>query len=192
MRTVLVLAALLGAAGVGLAGDKEIIKRLRVEGVFVDPLHSEGEFAVLLRANHLDAALAELCELRGLRQVTMHHPGLTDAQLQQVCALPGLRTLVFIDCPITDARLKIVARVRELRTLSLYEVDITNEGLAELTVLRNLRSLHINGAAISDVGLRHIEWMQGLRCVDLTGCRKVTEEGVAHLQQALPKCEIRR
>jgi hypothetical protein len=190
MRKMLALVTLLGVAGVGRAGDKEIVKRLEAAGVLVQPHDSKGGLLVSLEAHNLDAALAELCELRGLRWVFLYHPGLTDNQLQQVCALPGLRALSFNDCPITDARLKIVAKVRGLERLSLADTAITDDGLAELTRLRDLISLTLQSTSVTDAGLRHLEGMRGLVCLDLRACPKVTDAGVARLQKALPKCEI--
>jgi internalin A len=218
MRKLLTLVALLCAAGAGRAGDKEIIERLIAQGTLVGQITLDGGLAVCLEAHNLDAGLAELCELRSLRGVSLlSHPGLTDNQVQRVCSLPGLRSLIFLDCSITDARLKIVARVRGLESLWLSGTAITDAGLAELSGLRDLESLSLPSASVTDAGLRHLEGIRGLtqlgllgcakitdgglrhregmkklRSLDLRGCPRITAEGVARLQKALSDCKIIR
>ncbi len=86
MRKLLALVALLGMAGGGWADDEAIVKRLRAEGVLVAPISGSG-LGVFLEAKNFDTALAELCELRGLQDLVLRHPELTDNQLRRVCAL---------------------------------------------------------------------------------------------------------
>jgi hypothetical protein len=193
-KMMLALVTLLSVVGVGRAGDKEIIEWLKAQGVAVClyRLNPDDGLAVSLKTHNFDAALAKLCELRSLRHVGLHHPGLTDAQLQQVCALPGLKSVGLVDCPITDTRLKIVARVQGLEELGLSGTAITDAGLAELTRLRYLDSLYLAGTDLTDAGMRHLEGMRGLYFLDLRNCPKVTAEGVSLLQKALPNCKIER
>ncbi len=193
MKYLAAVLVLLAVVGVGRAGDKEIIERLNaMDGVSVQRVAKDGGLFVSLDANNLDAPLAELCELRGLRHVALRNSGLADNQLQQVCALPGVRTLHFIDCPITDTQLKIVARVRGLEALCLWETAVTDEGLAELTRLLNLHVFCLRGTAFTDAGLRHLEGMRGLTSLDLRACPNTTDVGVARLKKALPNCKIYR
>jgi hypothetical protein len=190
MQKLLALVVLLNVTCVVRAGDEAIVKRLEAEGIFVLPVGSE--LVVSLDATNLDAALTELCELRGLRSVNLQHPGLTDNRVQRVCALPGLKYLHFVDCPITDARLKTVVRVLGLEALSLDGTAITDEGLAEVARLRDLEALSLKRDSVTDAGLRHLEGMSGLTWLDLRACPNVTDEGVARLQKALPNCKIER
>jgi hypothetical protein len=192
MRKLLVLVVLLSGAGVGRAGEKEIIEGLKVAGVNVVGLGPGGGLAVSLDGSTLDTALSELCELRSLRCLILHHSGLTDNQVQQICALPGLKELSFRNCLVTDARLKIVARVRGLESLGLDDAAITDAGLAEVARLRDLKVLILGGTAFTDAGLRHLEGMKELQVLLVGNCPKVTPEGVAHLQKALPDCKIYR
>jgi hypothetical protein len=218
MRKLLALVVLLSLAEVGRADDEAIVKRLKEMGATVEQSPgSRAELYVQLDANNLDTALAELCELRGLRGVSLSHPNLTDHQLRRICALPGVESLDFNDCSITNVQLRIVAGVRGLEVLSLRETAITDAGLPELTGMRNLNWLILGSGSITDSGLRHLEGMRGLIAVDLsncpkitdaglrhleglrglarlelTGCPKITDAGVARLKKALPKCKITR
>jgi hypothetical protein len=188
-KMLLALVALLSVVGTGRADDAALVKRLEAEGVSVRRVGSW--LSVSLYADNLDAALDELCELRGLGCVHLRHPGLTDNQLQRVCAL-GVKSLYFIDCPTTDARLKIVAVARGLETLVLFDTVITDAGLAELTRLSDLKTLYLVNASITDAGLRHLEGVKELRDLGLSRCPNITDDGVARLQKALPECKIAR
>jgi hypothetical protein len=189
MRKLLALVVLLGVAGVGRAGDKEIVERLKEAGVFMIDT-TDGDRVVYLDRKCTDATLTELCELRRLWGVQLTHPGVTDAQLRQICALPALKSLSFSKCPTSDARLKIVVQARRLQWLYLDNSDVTDAGLPELTALRHLEGLSLDVTDVSDAGLRHLEGMSSLRSLHLRQCPYVTDEGVARLKRALPNCLI--
>ncbi len=54
-----------------------------------------------------------------------------------------------------------------------------------------VKTLMLNETSITDAGLAHLSGLTNLRGLDLRGTR-VTEEGVAQLQRALPNCRIER
>ena len=107
------------------------------------------------------------------------------------------------------------------RLFSLKELDlsgceeVTDTGLVHLQILTTIESLslghrfqrdpiHIKyrasredyiifgSCAITDVGLAHLSRLTALKFIHLSGCIKITEEGVAALQAALPNCKITR
>ena len=56
----------------------------------------------------------------------------------------------------------------------------------------NLKSLCLGGKRnITDAGLAHLKGLTNLTYLDL-GKTQITDAGVAELQQALPKCRIRK
>ncbi len=61
--------------------------------------------------------------------------------------------------------------------------------LARLTEITRLESLYLEGDDLTDAKLSHIEKMTDLRELHLV-YTKVTKEGVAKVQHALPKCKI--
>jgi len=80
--------------------------------------------------------------------------------------------------------------------LSVYHVDlsesrVTDAGLEYLKWLTELSQLELQGTSITDAGLEHLNGLTSLHSLDLSGT-KVTDEGVKKLQQALPRCRIRR
>jgi hypothetical protein len=140
MRKLVSLLVLLAIAGVGRAGEKDILKRIVDKGGFAK---DDGKF-VLMPDSTTDADLTVLRELRGLKYLGLGKTKVTDEGLKIVASLPGL-----------------------------------NE-------------LFLPGTAITDQGLRHLESASGLQFLNVDKCANVTNEGVARLQNALPKCEIRR
>jgi hypothetical protein len=145
MRMMLALAVLLGVAGVGRAGDKEIVNRLQEKGHIRMSVSNRDTTRFLgLDEEFDDKDLGDLCELRDLEALVLIGPGITDASLRHI---GGLRGLTHLDLTCT---------------------------------------------AVSDAGLRHLEGLRGLNKLFLWGCPTVTDEGVARLQKALPKCSIVR
>ena len=68
---------------------------------------------------------------------------------------------------------------------------LTGAGLKELAKLNQLRHLWLGRTKITDVGLKEVAKMKQLKELDLTNAKTVTKEGVAELQKALPKCNIK-
>ena len=54
-----------------------------------------------------------------------------------------------------------------------------------------MKVLFLLETGITDAGLRRLERLSQLESLNLQDCPNVTDEGVARLQKALPKCEIR-
>jgi hypothetical protein len=163
MKWLLAVLLLLSVAGLGQAGEKDIIERLGKAGAGVT--ETQGYFVVMLPAQGVFPFLKDLCELQRLGSLTLRERRVTDAEMQTIGSLSHLRGLLLGGCAVTDAHLKQVAKLRKLRGLSLDGTRVTDAGLEELAVLSDLRHLHLNGTT-------------------------VTAEGVARLQKALPECVI--
>ncbi len=163
---------LLFVVGVGQAGENDIIERLEKAGVWVSRYEIRGEKDVLavLFPGPLDEKpdLAELCELRRLRFLSLRGMDLTDAEMHRVGSLTGLTELTLDDTNFPEA------------------------GLDELAGLSSLCRLHLNGCSgVTDASINSIARLKSLRSVVLfrTG---VTEEGAARLRKALPECRVLR
>ena len=63
--------------------------------------------------------------------------------------------------------------------------------MGHLKELTNLEVVYLNGTKVTDAGLVRLKPMTNLEFLDVRGTM-VTAEGVKKLQQALPRCEIRR
>jgi hypothetical protein len=104
----------------------------------------------------------------------------------------GWRWGVSMPVTTTDADLADLCEVRGLSHLHLRHTQITDQGLRTVSGLRTLTGLRLFGTVVTDEGLRHLESMSNLEWLDLQLCPKVTDEGVARLRKALPKCQILR
>jgi hypothetical protein len=109
--------------------------------------------------------------------------------------LKGLHSLERLTMPcivnVTDRGLANLDELVELRVLYLGFSEITDAGLLHLKGIQNLEKLSfpLTKANITDAGLEHLRGLSHLRELRLGGA-KVTEAGVAELQQALPNCKI--
>ena len=78
----------------------------------------------------------------------------------------------------------------ELDDLDLTNNRITDAGLANLTGLIHLSSLRLGATKVTDAGLVHLKGLHALELLDLNAA--VTDAGVRGLEEALPKCKVRR
>jgi hypothetical protein len=92
----------------------------------------------------------------------------------------------------TDDDLGELCELRHLRTLDLRNSKVTDRGLRTVSALHWLLYLGLSGTGITDNGLRRLESLPNLKHLYLEDCPYITDEGVARLQKALPKCEIYR
>ena len=77
-----------------------------------------------------------------------------------------------------------------LTDLNLYRTQITDSGLAHLKGLTKLQHLWLTSTQITDAGLVDLKGLTKLKQLNLLLNKKVTDAGVAELQQVLPNCEI--
>jgi hypothetical protein len=138
-----------------------------------------------------DTLAAKMRHLRNLEELILSHSAVGDPGLAHLQGLVKLQELSLSHRPITDAGLAHVAGLANLRVLRLSETQITDAGLAHLQGLSRLGELDITNTPISDRGLRHLHQLSRLQSLTVSSTA-VTETGIADLQQALPKCRVRR
>ena len=153
-----------------------------------------------MREARLD--VRELDEQRGTR--------VTDAWLRGVATtFTGLTKLDLERCTkITDAGLEHVGKLSNLATFHLSDcTGITDAGLAHVGKLSNLTTLDLSYCNFTDAGLEHLARLTSLTLLDLSDRdlpfdrdrpfpsavgRDITDAGLAHLQDLLPWCDVRR
>jgi hypothetical protein len=184
---------LLSVVGVGRAGENEIIRDLKKSGAYIREPDGPGgrpALAVVLGDTHLDANLAELCELRRLQWLLVCRTNITAARMRTIGGLTELSRLDLGDSVFTDAALKELRGLRKLGILGLTNTNVTDAGLEGLSDLSNLHWLLLDGCpGVTDAGIKSIARLKNLVFVDLTATG-VTEAGVARLQNALPGCTV--
>ena len=91
---------------------------------------------------------------------------------------------------MTDAGLKYVAGMSHLRKLGMSGNAIADAGVAEISNLPQLQELLMVNDKVGDEGLKHSAMASKLNAIWLSRQPKVTTNGVATLNTALPKCNI--
>jgi hypothetical protein len=148
-------------------------------------------------------AVAEVHKLGGKVQIDDKRPGkpviavdlrgcnVTDGGLKHLRRLTELQRLNLRDTKVTDAGLKHINGLTRLWMLCLDGTRVTDDGVKHLKGLTQLQELGLERTEVTDAGLEHLKGLKQLSALYLWGT-KVTDAGVKELQEALPKCDIRR
>lgn len=140
-----------------------------------------------------DTGLKDVKNIRSLTFLDLGGTSVTDVGLKEVGEAYNLKSLFLYRCPrITDAGLRELRDLEELRVLDLHDTRITDIGMPELAMFENLLKLDLRRTAITDAGLGELKELESLKYLDLGGCRRITDAGVAELQEFLPRLEINR
>ena len=144
----------------------------------------------------IDADLKEVVKLKHLEKLNLGGTKITGNGLKEVTILQKLTYLNLRYLPVTDADLWELAKLKNLTHLVLNDTQVTDEGLKKIVNLGKLIYLELkndpeNGYVpqITDAGLKELAKLKHLTELYLYGAR-VTQEGLAQLQQALPNCKI--
>src|SRR5262245_46374294 len=89
---------------------------------------------------------------------------------------------------VADADLAGLCELHGLAVLALWDTQVSDEGLRAVAGLRQVKFLFLQGDYVTDAGLRHLEGMDGLNGLSIGACPHVTDEAVARLRKALPRC----
>ena len=138
-----------------------------------------------------DVGLEPLERLTQLRTLMLGNTQITDAGLQHLKQLSQLEYLGLHETHVTDAALVHLKGLTSLGWLNLHNTQVTDAGLNHLAGLTRLSFLDISDTQVTDGGLVHLRELTRLRSLTLRAT-SVTGDGTWYLQQALPKCRIRR
>src|SRR5437588_378616 len=89
---------------------------------------------------------------------------------------------------VTDADLKELKNLKQLTSLNLGGTKVTDAGLKELKDLKQLTTLFLFATPVTNAGLKELKDLTSLNLAET----RVTADGVADLQKALPGCKITR
>jgi hypothetical protein len=158
-----------------------------------------------------DDELKWIASLRKLTHLSLRRSRITDAGLKHLAPLRRLKMIDLSYTGVTGTGFKDLAGLKHLTTIVLTQEQLTDETVANLTqmgLLHNLPgfktfddkrpmkvedvySLDLRNSRLTDAGLKGLAPFKNLILLDMTGS-KVTEDGVAELQKALPYCKISR
>ncbi|HEY7314984.1 MAG TPA: protein kinase [Gemmataceae bacterium] len=127
--------------------------------------------------------------LENLQELNVSGTRVADDALQALENLSNLRRLDLHQTAVTGRGLGCLARLPKLTELSLAGSKVSDLLAAEVGKLISLNRLSLAGCTFGDAGLKHLAGLRNLMQLDLTGTQ-VTADGVAGLQQALPKCQV--
>jgi hypothetical protein len=128
-------------------------------------------------------------EFDGFEELDLTGSTISDADLELLRELPCQR-LVLDHCPITGPGLDHLKQLPRLQELHLRCPSLSYLGVRFVGDLKHLERLSLAETSTTDASLSSLRGLERLRKLDLTGT-KVSEQGVATLRQALPKCEIK-
>ncbi len=134
-----------------------------------------------------DKGMEAMANIPRLLDLNLSETQVTDEGVKRLGSAAQLQQLKLSQTRITDKALGFLAAMRSLTDLTLDQTQITDEGLMHIPQLKNLS---LDGTRITDAGLKHLENQTWLRFLSLWSTR-VTKEGVAKLEAALPSCDIK-
>lgn len=153
-----------------------------------------------------DEGLKGISELKSLKLLWLGNTGVTDAGLKHLAGLTNLEELYLDGTKVNGSGIKELSGCKALKSLKVRMTDETVKALVEMKMLHvasgawiqsrkpqptddDITSLSLG--EITDAGLKCLHGFTSLKNLSLHGA-KVTDEGVAELQKALPKLKIHR
>jgi Leucine-rich repeat (LRR) protein len=140
-----------------------------------------------------DKGLLTIGELNGLRHLYLNDcRWITDKGLEHLCTLRTLEALELAGNPkISNEGLKHLTRIPHLMRLKLRETGIQSAALFALEGLQFLQELDVSYTEINDSAIAPLCALPRLEDLTLTGCSKITDVGIAHLQSVLSLHELK-
>jgi hypothetical protein len=163
-------------------------------GAVAVPLGQPVRLVVDTRAGSDRSPLRQLPP-EALQELWLVQTGVSSTQLGHVSHLTGLQVLTLGHTAVRDTALAYLVTLQHLRELHLNGTDITDEGLGMVRRLTRLEVLSLGGTLVTDAGLVHLYGLSALKCLSLDASytgrdTRVSSEGVAALQRALPNCDV--
>jgi len=128
--------------------------------------------------------ISNLLVLRGLKHLYLNNcHWITDEGLEKLSRLENLRSLHLAKNPtLSNKGLRFLKRMSQLIQLDLSEMGIKNAALFAIEGMPFLEDLDVSYTDITDGALASLRTFPRLEKISLAGCRKVSNDGIAHLQ----------
>lgn len=153
-----------------------------------------------------DTGLAHIARLTEMEHLDLYECiQVTDGGLTYLEGMSNLKILNLSWCDkVGDAGLAHLSGLTQMRCLDLNGTNVTDGGLANLRGMRAIEQLGLTWCdKVTDAGLEHLKGLTKLKTLGLEDASswlprspelarpiKVTRQGIARLQEALPKCTI--
>jgi hypothetical protein len=117
---------------------------------------------------------------------------LTEADMKELGALKDMTRLNLRGATFPAAGLKELASLRGITAIDLSDCKAaTDDAVKDVSTLQSLTTLSLAGTPITDAAVKHLAALPLLTSLDLTGT-KATEVAVSELQQARPRCKVKK
>ncbi len=138
-----------------------------------------------------DEGLKALTACKSLAFLRIDKSTFTDAGLVSLVALPALHNLSILNCPgITDQGFSALRGSKSLTDLRADGTAFGDSAAAAVADLKNIINLSLKNTQLTDAGLARLTVLTKLGDLQVSDT-KVTEEGIAAFQKALPKCRVK-
>ncbi len=118
-----------------------------------------------------------------ITHLRMTGPQFSDQDLKFVETVSTLKSLNLKGSSITELGLSYLGQCQKLERLNLSETQVSDNGMRQVSKISNLRHLYLTDSAITDEGLKHITSLSKLEWLDINGCKRITADGLASLEQ---------
>jgi hypothetical protein len=178
-------------------GRMPTLEELDIRGIKVTSNNLKGFFGakhlVKLDARNCgidDAGMCVLSQNKSYARLTLDaNQNISDQGIKCLRDENQLKELSLEMVPITDRSADSLADLVGIEKLSLLGTKISDKSLPYLNRLKQLRSLDLGRTTITDQGLSTLN-PPSLKHLLLTGCRKLTSNGLRDFKTRNPGCEV--
>ncbi|MCC9604692.1 protein kinase [Blastopirellula sp. JC732] len=161
-----------------------------------DALETIGTFDSLTQlemrnADVTAAGMAHVAKLSELEYIDFRYcTSLRDDAIPFLSKLEFVRQLHLRGTPITDAAFASLGQMQSLRILDLGNCqELTGSGLTHLKSLPRLHRLQLERTNLTDEAIPYLSELKTVRVLNIANT-KITPEGAAKLQAAIPQCVV--
>jgi Leucine-rich repeat (LRR) protein len=126
-------------------------------------------------SSNIGDGLVHLRGMKGLEDLALRGPDITDAKLANIRGLGKLRQITLVDTRVTDAGLAHLATLSELESIRLVGKEGTAAGLTSRGITH-----------VTDAGLAHLAGLHHLKLLEISAAPGVTDLGPLNPRSNLP------
>jgi serine/threonine protein kinase len=149
---------------------------------------SGSEVLDVLQSNFTGVGLGALTACPDLTSFEWKFQPISPAALEELSQLPKLESLRFNSSVFKERHAMAIGKLK-LLDLQIHSSRVDDNMLRHLAGMEQLQTLDITHNPITDQGLAELRKVTTLKSLLLQGT-KVTAEGVADFQAALPRCDV--
>lgn len=137
-----------------------------------------------------DEGVKAISGLPNLKGFHIQGNPITGKSLRLIASWPALNDLWIIDTDIKPQELRFLRNARRLEILRVDDLHINDENITELTRLNQIKQLTLQFNDITDRGLIKLASMPNLVSVNVSGCKNISNAGIAKLHRVRPGLNI--